>query len=115
MTTFRLEINFTVGGESSMDILEAHVDDVADAFFAADGISDQAMSTDLAQRSVLFDATAQAESVGAALDVILGAIRSAIHAAHGFTGDFVTSEEILHHMNRAGEHDWAQGEILVDA
>lgn len=102
--TVRLEIEWTfsvaVGVEASSEVLGSHVSLVMEELaklVSVDGsqISDPALSLDAAERTVVVELEALGDTYPAAANIGLSAIRTAIHAAGGFTPNWPSMAEVL--------------------
>lgn len=85
MTTFTIELTFTVATAASDDEFEEHTDAVYEHLLGLDGISDANMAVAVAERHVSFMLDATADDAPRALSVAYGAVRTAIHAENGAT------------------------------
>jgi hypothetical protein len=107
-----IEVPFTVVGQNELDerSLEEHVYEVLDHLGHLD-VHDETISADLKTGLVTIELVAGGDTEGAALEVGLGAIRSAIHAAGGCTPDWPTLDDAFPGFDHEGPHgEWTKAE-----
>jgi len=96
---YHLELSFTVSNYGTTDDLEAHLDCVADSLAELHDVVDPDMGANLAAASVTFTMSVDADAQPEALQVALGGIRTAIHAAEGCTagweGQFQDGQQVV--------------------
>jgi hypothetical protein len=93
----KLSIEFTVVGEADQPVphLEDHLDDVQDELMVLDGIEDAVISATLSKGDVEVSLIAEGEDELDAYSKAIAGVRTAIHAAGGFTHWAVHSSHVL--------------------
>lgn len=82
---FYIEISCHTDDSTNPEVLERHLEDVADHLADLNGIVDADLGADLGERRVDFSMTVEASSELEAVSLAYAAVRTAIHAANGAT------------------------------
>lgn len=85
MSKYYLELGFHVAGHRSLEDLDAHLDCVLDELHEDHRIADPDYSAVLSQGLVEYSMFLDAADEAGALNIAMGAMRAAIHAAEGCT------------------------------
>lgn len=85
MSKYYIEMDFAITGHESTEELESLLDDVLDALYEDSRAIDPDYGATLATSKAMFSLSVEARSEPRALELALGIMRAAIHAAEGST------------------------------